>query len=125
MRRGAAILLLVPAGFLAGCLSNSIQADQPARVVGSTPESRAELQRVVSTALQVDEVTLAHDALKESSWLVIERSRVRNLDNAPLQGRDLGRPERFQLVLSGPRCVLVHERDGSRYPLLETACVTE
>jgi hypothetical protein len=125
MRRGAAILLLVPAGFLAGCLSNSIQADQPARVVGSTPESRAELQRVVSTALQVDEVTLAHDALKESSWLVIERSRVRNLDNAPLQGRDLGRPERFQLVLSGHRCVLVRERDGSRYTLLETACVTE
>lgn len=125
MRRGAATLLLFPAGFLAGCLANSIQADQPARIVGATPESRAELQRVVSAALQVDEVTLAQDVLKESSWLVIERARVRNLDNAPLQGRDLGRPERFQLVLSGHRCVLVHERDGSRYPLAATACVTE
>ena len=110
---------------LSACMATSLQADQPARIVGSTPESRAELQRVVSKALHVSEVNLADEVLRKSSWLVIERSRVRNLDNAPLSGRDLGHPERFQLVVAQHRCVLVHERDGARYELAGVACVAE
>jgi hypothetical protein len=110
---------------LSACMATSLQADQPARIIGTTPDSRAELQRVVSEALHVTEVNLADDALRKSSWLVIERSRVRNLDNAPLSGRDLGQPERFQLVVADHRCVLVHERDKRRYELQSVACVAE
>ncbi len=123
--RGSALPAVCATLILAACMSTSLQADQPARITGSTPESRAELQRAVSEALHVSEVNLADDALRHSSWLVIERSRVRSLENAPLSGRDLGRPERFQLVVADHRCVLVHERDGRRYELAGVACVTE
>lgn len=110
---------------LSACMSTSLQNEQPARITGSTPESRAELQRVVSEALHVTDINLADNALRGSSWLVIERNRVRNLENAPLSGRDLGHPERFQLVVARHRCVLVHERDGQRYELAGVACVAE
>lgn len=110
---------------LSACMLSSPQADQPARIIGSTNESRVELQGVVSKALHVTDVNLADDALRDSSWLVIERNRVRTLENAPLSGRDLGQPERFQLVVADHRCVLVHERDGGRYKLSDVACVAE
>ena len=43
----------------------------------------------------------------------------------PLTGRDLGRPEHFRLVLSGSRCVLLHQETEARLQLTETSCVAE
>jgi len=104
---------------------NSVQEDRPARIVNPTAESRAELQRVVSEMLFGADVTLAAEALTDSSTLIIERSRIRGLDNVPLTGRDLGEPERFTLVMTGMRCVLIHDRNGARYELRETECAAE
>jgi hypothetical protein len=109
----------------AACKMNSVHEDRPARIVDPTPESRAELKRVVSDMLFGADVTLADDALTTSSVLIVERSRPRSLDNPPLSGRDLGQPEHFQLVITGKQCVLIHESDRARYELLETECVAE
>lgn len=111
---------------LAGaCQTNSLHQDQPARIVNPTAESRAELKLAVSEMLFGAEVTLAGDALTESSLLIIEREKIRSLQNPPLSGRDLGRPERFQLITTGTTCVLIHEEDRSRYELSRTDCVPE
>lgn len=109
----------------AACLSTPPDAGTPARIVDPGPASRDELQRVVSDALGAGEVMLDEAALTDSSWLVVERRRIRDLDNAPLSGRDLGSPERFRLRLHGDDCVLVHEQTGRRYPLNAAACVAE
>jgi hypothetical protein len=114
---------LVVACLFSGCLSGPAPADQPARIVDPDDASRAELRRTVSEALQVEDVMLADDALTDSSVLVIERKRVRGLDNAPLSGRDLGTPERFRLVQQDERCVLVHESSGRRFDLPSAQCV--
>lgn len=103
----------------------SSEGDQPAVIVNPTAESRAELQRVVSDMLFGAEVTLADDALTDSSVLIIERKRIRSMQNPPLSGRDLGQPERFQLLTTGTRCVLVHGPDQARYELTEADCVPE
>jgi hypothetical protein len=110
---------------LAGCKTAAVHEERPALIVDPTPESRAELERVVSDMLFGAEVMLADDALTDSSVLIVERNRIRRLDNPPLSGRDLGRPERFQLVTAGNRCVLIHENDEARYELQETRCVPE
>ena len=115
------LLCLLPAG----CNMNSMHEERTARIVNATDESRAELKRVVSDMLFGAEVLLADDALMDSSVLVIERSRIRGLNNPPLSGRDLGRPERFQLVTAGTKCVLIHENDQARYELPNTECVAE
>jgi hypothetical protein len=110
---------------VAACKMNSVHEERPARIVNPSAESRAELRRVVGDMLFGADVTLADDALTDSSVLIVERSRPRSLDNPPLSGRDLGQPERFQLVTTGKRCVLIRESDRARHELVETECVAE
>ena len=102
---------------LAACKTGTVRADMPAYLVDPTPESRAELQRVVSDALNGRAVTIADDALTNDSLLIIEPKN--------LTGRDLGRPEHFMLVSSGSRCVLVHKGTEARYELRQTTCTTD
>ena len=86
-------------------------------IVDPSPESRAELESIVSAALNGREVVIADDALSTDSLLIIEPSH--------LMGRDLRRPEHFRLVLSGSSCVLVHQGTDARYELTETNCTAE
>jgi hypothetical protein len=89
------------------------QPDVPARIDPSTPESRAALAKAASAALNAP-VTLADDALTRDSVLVVEKRRT---------DRDLGRPERFQLIKAGRDCILVHEGTKKRTRLASTTCV--
>ena len=119
------ILPICSALVLGACNMNAVHEDRPARIVDPSDASRAELQQVVSGALNGADVLLAEDALTGSSVLIIERRKTGSLDNPPLSGRDLGRPERFRLVTSGAECVLIHEKDSARYALHETDCAAE
>jgi hypothetical protein len=122
--RGVPTLMCI--GLLAtACKMNPTHEERPARVVNPTLESRAELQRVVSDMLFGADVALADDALTTSSVLIVERRRNRSLESPPLSGRDFGQPARFQLVMTGRQCVLIHENDQTRYELLETECAAE
>jgi hypothetical protein len=103
----------------------ALDGDHPAVLVNPTAESRAELERVVSDMLFGADVTLADDALTETSVLIVERRKVRSMENPPLSGRDLGSPERFRLYTTGTQCVLVHESDHARYELLDVECAPE
>jgi len=123
MRSRALILLAL--ALTAGCSSPPAQPDVPAVLTNAGPATRAELERVVSTALNGAPVTLAEDALSTESILIIERAAIRSIDRPPELGRDLGRPERFRLVIDGPQCVLVHERTGLRWLLAEAECRAE
>ena len=104
-----AVLLL--AQLLPACAA--AQPEVPAVIDTPTNESRAELAQAVSSALHGAPVTLADDALTRTSRLIIEK---------PLTGRDLDKPEHFQLVKTGTRCVLIHERTGKRTTLPSTRC---
>ncbi|HWI39372.1 MAG TPA: hypothetical protein VNU64_23185 [Burkholderiales bacterium] len=103
----AAIAILL----LSACAA--AQTEVPARIDHPTTESRAALAKAVSAALNAP-VTLADDALTRDSVLIVEKRRT---------DRDLGRPERFQLVKAGRDCILVHEGTGKRTPLASTTCV--
>jgi hypothetical protein len=122
--RGVPMLACIPL-LAAACKVNPMHEDRPARIVNPTTESRAELKRVVSDMLFGADVALADDALTTSSVLIVERRRSRSLESPPLSGRDLGQPERFQLVRTGEQCLLIHGSDQARYQLLETECVAE
>ncbi len=106
------ILLVVSA-----CKTGDVREDVPARIVDPTPESRAELQHVVSSTLGGRAVTIADDALTKDSLLIIEPKH--------LTGRDLGKPDHFRLVLSDSRCVLLHQESDARFELMKTSCAAE
>src|SRR5258705_13705205 len=100
-------------------------SDVPARIVNPTAEGRAVLERAVRTALNGVKVTLAEDALTAQSTLILERTVRRDANGLRIQGRELSRPEEFQLVKSGGACVLGHARPGRRTPLEHTECVED
>jgi hypothetical protein len=88
----------------------------------ASPEARAELQLVLSGALNTDSVLLPDNVLVHQSVLIIEPARVRDASGVPVQGRETRRPNHFELVKSGSQCVLVHKETSKRYPLSSVRC---
>jgi hypothetical protein len=107
----------------AAALLSATAQERPAVIVNPTAETRAALLVAVRSALGGAEVTLADDALTRENVLIVERTGRRDTAGRRLQGRELGRPERFRLVKSGSSCVLIHERTGHRIPLEHTECL--
>jgi hypothetical protein len=107
---------------LLACTARPSPRDVPALLTSPTAESRAELVRAVSRALDGMPVTLADDALTREDTLLVDRTTRRDASGVPLDGRRTGRPERFHLVASGADCVLVHEATGRRFSLHAATC---
>ena len=104
---------------------NSIDAFSafPGRIGrGGSVEARDFSTRIVRGALPGRAITLADDALTRDSTLMLERAPARTAEGVPLSGRETARPERFRLVKTGARCVLVHERAGRRFTLASATC---
>ena len=106
---GLLLLLLLPA-----CTRVALHAEAPAVIDAPAAQSRGDLLAALNLALGQTPAPLAEDALTHDSLLLIERRR--------LNDRELTRPERFQLLKTGRRCVLLHERSGRRYELVHTRC---
>ncbi|HWJ35172.1 MAG TPA: hypothetical protein VNR70_07895 [Steroidobacteraceae bacterium] len=96
--------------------------DAPAIIVAPTAESRSELARVIGEALHGVPVTLADDVLTTSNTLSLEHANIRDQAGRPLNGRELSRPETFQLFKRGSRCVLVRMRNGHAWTLRHARC---
>ena len=107
-----------------GCVGMAAADDVPARISPATAESRAALQKAVNEALHT-EVLLADDALTSNSVLIIERNVPGGIDRQPTQGRNMDTPIRFRLARHGDDCILIDERDESRYVLDDVSCVPE
>ena len=119
-----AIALAVFAMSMSGCKNVAPEADQAAVIVNPDAASRAALQQTVNAALHTD-VTLADDALTDTSVLIIERKIPQSIEGSPAQGRNMEMPIQFRLVTDGANCILIDQRDLSRAVLVDTECVTE
>ncbi len=122
MKTPQACLLAALIAPTAACGSLAAQ-EQPAVIASPTAESRAELARVVSVALNGQPVALGDDALTRDSVLTIERRTPPGPQGRAATGRTLEAPERFTLVLRGSRCLLVRAADGRAVALAEARCV--
>ena len=109
---------------LVGCQTLATDGDVAARITKPTDASRAALQNAVNQALDAN-VTLASDALTDTSVLTIERNPPRSMENLPAQGRNMDRPMQFRLVRNGGDCILIYTYDDSRRKLANTSCATE
>jgi hypothetical protein len=105
--------------------STALARDVPAVIVQPTDQSRLVLQQVVSGALKRESVLLAGDALTQSSTLTIEPARVRDGQGQVIYDREVRTLERFYLVRSWWRCILIRENTGERFKLAHTQCVAK
>jgi hypothetical protein len=94
----------------------------PATITQPTAASRAALERAVSQAFGGTPVRLATNALVHESLLIVGRTQSRDIEGVPLNGRELGRPQHFELLLRGTRCVLLHTETGRARVLSHTRC---
>jgi hypothetical protein len=94
----------------------------PAVIADATAESRRELARVIHVALGDVPVTLADDALTGGSLLSLEHALRRDPMGRPLNGRELTRPETFELFKRGSRCVLVQSKTRREWTLHHVQC---
>ena len=123
--RDQAIMVAAALLFLSTCSTPSVSHDISAVISSPTEESRAELRKVVSKALNGIEVKLAAHALTQSSLLTIERRPIRDPQGRRIMGRELGKPHQFRLVKNGSKCILVKLSDDSRWVLPKTNCIAE
>jgi hypothetical protein len=116
------IVLTVGLLSTAGCEAPNAAEPEPAVLTNLNAQSRAELNRVVSEALNGTPVRLAADALTHESVLIVDRVRPRDTEGLPLDGRALGKPEHFRLVKQASRCILIQERTARRWILKSAQC---
>jgi hypothetical protein len=109
---------------MAGCQSMAGGYDKPARIVNPDAASRIALRDTVKTVFGTS-VTLADDALTDSSLLTIERSPRPTLENPNPLGRNMELPLQLRLYINGDDCVLVDQRDRGRHILANTSCEAE
>jgi hypothetical protein len=95
----------------------------PAVIVKPTALTGAELERVIRIAVGDVPVTLADDAFTTSNTLSLEHARPRDPEGRLLNGRELTRPETFELFKRGSRCVLVQSKTGREWTLHHVQCV--
>lgn len=119
------VILFVLVMFVYACRPSEQSVLAPALLANPGPESLAEIEQTISTALGGGRVTLAEDVFTTSSVLVLERGLQHGIERMPELGRDLGRPYRFQLVTDGARCILVNSQEDGYWPLTRVECVPE
>ena len=107
---------------LAGCCTDPPHAATPALHQQPSQTQRAELSRLIGEALRRPPILLAPDALTHEPSVVIEPMHPRDSSGLPLQGRSLGRPEIFRLMLEGSHCLLLQESTGRRWRL-HASCI--
>ena len=107
---------------LAACRGWPADRGVPAIITHPKAASRADLERAVSLAFGGTPVRLAREALTRDSLLIIGRAQARDIRGVPLNGRELGRPQHFQLLLRGSQCVLLHIETGRGRVLAHTRC---
>lgn len=122
LRTGSCVILV---SWLAACSTSDLRTDVPALLTNPSEDTRLEIEQSVSAALDGAKITVAADALTQSSVLTIEQGKNRSVERPAELGRNLGRPEHFQLMVDGPQCVLVHRRTGLHWILRQSECVAE
>ena len=109
---------------VAGCQTVGIGSGQPARIVDADDASRAALQEAVNTVFGTN-VTIANNALTNSSVLTIERGPRPSMENPTPIGRNMEKPVQLRLVIDEADCILVDPRNNARYTLANTSCEPE
>ena len=82
-------------------------------------ETKAEISNIVSEALNGTRVLVAPDSLTTRSTLSIDPAG----SGHPIAGgRLMGKPDHFDLKMSGKTCYLVHRQSGEVYRVKTATC---
>ena len=116
------ISIVILLGIFSACNHISVKKDAPAYIINPTKESRAELKKAVSSALNGIPVTLADDALTNDDRLIIERKQHMDANGNLIMGLERKKTRQFRLVKNNGKCILIDQANGHRVELTHTIC---
>ena len=87
-----------------------------------SPESLLAVTKAVSTAIDGQSVKLASDSLTTTNILTVMTNTQSTMEQNPINGRIMQRPQHFQLMLRGTECFLVHDETAKEYILENIKC---
>jgi hypothetical protein len=106
---------------LFACAGAPVQVEEPALLTADKANAPI-LKAAIEGALGVP-VELAGDALTRQSLLIIDRKPAM-VDGQLINGRELGRPERFTLLLVKGECMLRREGSEELLALAGATCLS-
>ena len=119
-------IVLLPAIALAcvACRAGRNLENVPAVIANPSPQTEAELRRVISSALYGASFTMPDDALTQSSVVQVQVTPGESSGGSG-SGASVPSTVEFRLLINGPNCILVNQTDLRRWRLRQTLCVTE
>ncbi len=111
---------------LTGCMlqaEDSNISSHPALVGAQSEASITELQQLIASLLNVEQVTITPEAFTKSSKLTLERKQHLDNNGQLLMGRTLTMPQEVLLLLQDTLCFLQDAQGNQSPPLKQTPCV--
>lgn len=122
MKSSVAARLVGAVLMLAGCQMAATPQARPAVLLQPDAAARQELHDTLLHMSGFARASLLDSALTQDSELVLERLHQRDDKGELIQGRDLERPQRFQLQSQEGQCWLVQLASGKRQRLYQARC---
>jgi hypothetical protein len=118
MKFGFLLMVLL----LSSCQTLLVQEEQDATLVVSNSDVQKELSETVGRLIGVSRILLKPDELMTTSFLTVERIRLRDPSGLVLQGFETEEPNVFKLRKKDGDCFLVHQKSGGRSLLSIARC---
>lgn len=118
-------LLFAATVLLLACNSARTLEATPARLVSLDDAGRVELSSKLAELLHQNSVLIADDAFVANSILTLERKAHLDSQGNRIQGRELGMPDKVQLLLSEGHCTLKHLGNEKTIELTNLKCQPE
>lgn len=116
------ILKLLALFFLSSCVISSQRTYAPAILINSQPKATKILEDTISTSLHGTEITLSKNAFTHDSIIIIEPTKIQSIRLPHGMGRNVRQPEKYQLILDGGQCFLLHDKTQLTWHLGNLKC---
>lgn len=116
------ILKVVALFFLSSCVMPDQRTYVPAILINSEPKATKILEDIISTSLHGTEITLSKTAFIHDSIIIIEPTKIQSIEQPQLIGRNSRHPEKYQLILDGGQCFLLHDKTQLTWHLGNLKC---
>ena len=116
------ILKVVALFFLSSCVMPDQRTYVPAILINSQPKAIKIIEDIISTSLHGTKITLSKNAFIHDSIIIIEPTKIQSIEQPQGMGRNVRQPEKYQLILDGGQCFLLHDKTQLTWHLGNLKC---
>ena len=105
-----------------GCKTVTAQSEVDAVLSTTNVQVHQELVEVITQLSGASKVLIGADELTKSSFLTLDRAKLKDASGTLMQGMDIQAPNVFRLVKVKDDCFLIYKKTGKRAQLKLAQC---